>query len=77
MYKKITFQVCENDENRQNVVNTILTYGYPFMDIVEKRYVDNFLMMTFAVSKHDLQELRHDVEVLVNAGYCVKEVQPE
>ena len=76
MYKKVTFEVCEHDEDRQNVINTVLTYGYAFMNIVEKRHVDDTIMMSFAVSKHDLQDLRHDVGILANAGYCVKEEQP-
>lgn len=77
MYKKVKFEVKFRSEDDEPVINTALTKGYPHLDVVERiRTSCDEITIAFAVNRMDLQDLRNDVEILVKAGYNVREVQP-
>lgn len=84
MYKKVRFVVHER-EWRYDIVETVLTNGYAFGMVAneyesdeEKGLIkDNKTVLEFMCHRYDLQDLRHDLEVLQKAGFNVKEVEAQ
>lgn len=75
MYKKVAFEASFEKGDDREIIDTVLTKFYPFMNVVERNVEVDHMTVSFAVNKADLKDLRHDVEVLVQAGFDVKEIE--
>lgn len=75
MYKKVAFEAYFGKKEDREIIDTILTKFYPFMNVVEREIGTTCMTVSFAVNKADLRDLRHDVEVLVQAGFDAKEIE--
>lgn len=76
MYKKVSFVTNETDEDRYNIVQTVLTEGYSEGAFYCETNGDE-TTITFNVNRFDLKDLRHDVQVLVKGGLSVREVEAD
>lgn len=75
MNKKVCFITKESEDDRFEVVFTVLTEGYVQGGVSEKTKDNGDTRLEFMVNRCDLADLRHDVNVLVKAGYSVREVE--
>lgn len=70
MYKKVCFITAEDNE-RYDIVQTVLTEGYALNGIFDLETKGADGVITFNVNRCDLVDLRHDMSVLVKAGFVV------
>ena len=75
MYKKVKFEFKFENYKEVRVIKTVLTEGYAFKSIVEEMLGKTDGTFTFIVNRNDLSDLRHDVEILIKAGYVVREIE--
>lgn len=73
MYKKVRFIIKETIDERVDILLTVLTEGYANDDIFMLEDLAEGYSLEFSVNRCDLADLRHDMNVLIKAGYHVRE----
>lgn len=78
MNKMIAFKVNVEKDKNLKIAETVLATGYPVGDVCYKEDPDDSwtMVIQFMVNRFDLNDLRHDAEVLKMAGIDVQEVKP-